>query len=127
MPPDWEEVTDAATADIYYHNKETGVTDWEHPTEARYKALYQQLKRTEAEHLEEEGKKGVRETWGGVPIALHSHTHTKALTGQEARLQRATDQGRRRQRAEELVRCTPASLDYCIPKFLPSKMANLPP
>ena len=35
LPSEWSEVTDPATGDVFYHNKETGATEWEHPTAAR--------------------------------------------------------------------------------------------
>ena len=103
LPAGWTEVTDPSTGDVYYHCEETGQSDWEHPAEAQYKTLYLQLKKGQTERLNEVGTDGVRKTWGGDPIALHVHTHTKPMTGAEIRLERATKRGERRRRWEEMM------------------------
>eukprot|EP01043_Picozoa_sp_COSAG02_P049317 COSAG02_NODE_4939_length_4810_cov_2.026746_4_plen_400_part_01 len=101
LPDGWAEVTDSATGDTFYHCEATGQSEWAHPSEAQYKALYAQIKQGQAERLHEVGSEGVKKTWGGDLIALHKHTYIKPMTEAEERMARATKRGERRRREEE--------------------------
>jgi len=85
LPEGWTEEADPTTGDTFYHHAESGESAWEHPSEEHYKRMYATLKQGHAAEEEQVGQEGIRKTWGGVPIALHSHQAVAPISGAEYR------------------------------------------
>eukprot|EP01052_Picozoa_sp_SAG31_P052296 SAG31_NODE_12846_length_909_cov_1.313653_1_plen_179_part_01 len=72
LPAGWTEHSDPMSGDAYFHNGKTGETVWEHPCDAYYRNLYEQLKAERQKRLAVENTtKGVGEfTRDEVSLAL---------------------------------------------------------
>ena len=60
LPADWRELDDETSGQVYYYNKATGVSSWEHPLDQYYKNLIF-IERKNAKLRDEQRFEGIEE------------------------------------------------------------------
>lgn len=71
LPTLWTEHVDAISGERFFHNLKTGESSWEHPADAYYKRMYEELRKAKAARIAAENERTVlKQTWAGVPLGL---------------------------------------------------------